>query len=265
MLPSDVALPSDLDAEARTAAARQLFDELGDKGSVDLVVLAGMDLCVLGGPRHSMCWEPLARLWLNQSTADRDLLTRARTTSLVERGLLIADPAAPDGEYALDPRLGIALVARAHPVFAITVGHTPASPPLSLFAIGDEQVPVRGIVVEAPGRYPAKADEAAAGSPLTVVFSYLLVTPENAAEFLARWAIRPVPASHPFGVHPPRNVSLFCPPGRPGPAGVKLAVRGDGTMASVQSPDGSAAEFAGEHDIAGLAGIGRELISRGTP
>jgi hypothetical protein len=30
---------------------------------VTLPHLTGADLCVLGGLRHSVCWEPLARAW----------------------------------------------------------------------------------------------------------------------------------------------------------------------------------------------------------
>jgi hypothetical protein len=263
-------LPSDIDAAARTAAARQLLDRLGGAGFVDLTVLAGADLCVLGGPKHPLFWEPLARAWLEQSPQDLERLTRARTASMVERGLLIPEPGAldataPGSVHALDPRLGIALVARTRPTFVITVHFTPAIPPLNLFALGDEEAPVRGIVVESPGGNPAVPDEQPKGGPLGVVFYYLLATPENAADFLAKWTIRPTPAKRPFRGQPPRIVSLFRPASEPGSAGWHLAVRGDGTRARVDSPDGSAADLAGEYDLTGLHRIGLELISRGTP
>jgi hypothetical protein len=262
-------LPSDIDAAARTAAARQLLDQLGEKGFVDLTVLAGADLCVLGGPKHPLFWEPLARAWLEKSPQDLERLTQARTASMVERGLLIPDltapdPTAPGSVHSLDPRLGIALVARTRPAFAITVHFTPAIPPLSLFALGDEEVPVRGIVVESPGGNPAAPDEPPKGGPLGVVFYYLLVTPGNAADFLAKWTIRPTPAKRPFRGQPPRIVSLFRPASEPGSVGWHLAVHGDGTRARVDSPDGSAADLAGEYDAAGLRDIGLELIARGT-
>lgn len=263
-------LPSDIDAAARTAAARQLLDQLGAKGYIDLTVLAGADLCVLGGPRHPLFWEPLARAWLERSPQELARLTRERTASMVERGLLIPDrtapdPTAPGSVHALDPRLAIAVMARSRPVFVITVHFTPAVPPLSFFALGDEEMPVRGIVVESPGGNPAAPDEQPKSGPLGVVFYYLLVTPENAADFLARWAIRPTPAKRPFRGQPPRIVSLFRPGSEPESVGWHLAVRGDGTRAHVDSPDGSAVDLAGDYDIAGLRGIGLELIARGTP
>lgn len=259
MMPAD----ADAAAAARTAAARQLLDRLGDKGFADLTVLAGADLCVLGGPKHPLFWEPLARAWLEQGPRDLERLMQSRTASLVDRGLL--EHAGDPGTYSLDPRLGIALAARCRPTFIITVHYTPAVPPLNLFALGDEAVPVRGIVVESPGGNPAAPDEPPAGGPLGVLFTYLLVTAENAAEFLASWTIRPAPAKRPFRGQPARMVSLFRPSGDPGSAGCHLAVRGDGTTARVDSPDGTAGDLAGEYGVAGLRAIGLELMARGTP
>jgi hypothetical protein len=139
---------------------------------------------------------------------------------MVERGLLIPDPSAPDptapgSVHALDPRLGIMLAARTRPAFVITVHFSPAIPPLSLFALGDDEAPVRGIVLESPGGNPATPTKRPKGGPLGVVFYYLLLTPENAADFLAKWTIRPAPAKRPFRDQPPRIMSLFRPGSEP--------------------------------------------------
>ncbi|HEV3379697.1 MAG TPA: hypothetical protein VG142_01725 [Trebonia sp.] len=120
-------------------------------------------------------------------------------------------------------------------------------------------------MIESPAGNPATPAKRPKGGPLGAAFCYLLLTPENAADFLAKWTTRPAPARRPFREQPPRIMSLFRPGSDPESPGSHPAVRGDGTRARVDSPDGSAADLAGDYDADGLRGIGLELIARGTP
>ena len=51
-------------APTKTEAARQLIGRARDGELVDLAVVSALDLCVLGGLRHPLFDEDVARAWL---------------------------------------------------------------------------------------------------------------------------------------------------------------------------------------------------------
>jgi hypothetical protein len=182
------------------------------------------------------------------------------TDGMVERGLLYPEPGAEPGRasYALAPALGIALAARSRPAFivvtetAVTALRTPR-----FLALGDEEVPVRAIVVEEPAALPAGNRDfpnIAKLGPLGRFYRYLLVSRVRAAELLAEWAIAPPPA----GTDPSsaRAVSRFRAGGGPG---AQLGIRGDGSTAHLVRPpeDGPGDAY----DRAGLAAVMLDLLT----
>jgi hypothetical protein len=60
-----------LTAAERTEAARQLIGRARDGELVDLAVVSALDLCVLGGPRHPLFDEDVARAWLGMGDRQR--------------------------------------------------------------------------------------------------------------------------------------------------------------------------------------------------
>jgi hypothetical protein len=248
------------DAAERTAAARAIFARLDEEGYVNLPMLCGADLCMLGGPEQPFFWEPLTTQWLSLRPRERNGYMKARTNGLVEAGRLI--PVTPGGyrsgaRYTVSPELGILLAARSHPTYVVASHFSSRSAPLSCFAIGDETEPVRGVVMAVPVAPPGKAKASAKPSPVADVFDHILTTPSRAAEFLAARVILPVPGGTGLQEQPPRLVTLF----RPG-AGLtplaELAVAGDGTIARV-----TGAGVSGEYDSAGLRAVLLDLFGRG--
>jgi hypothetical protein len=258
-------MPIDLELEAagRTAAARAIFARLGSEGYVHLPILTGADLCLLGGSRHPFCWEPLAAAWLSLRPQDRDAHIRARTRRMVEDGRLIqtgtGDGGVPGARYAVGPELGILLAARSRPTFVIASHFSLRLAPLTLFAVGDEAEPVRGVVMAVPVTPPGQAGERAEPSPLADVFDHLLTTTADAAEFLADQVIRPAPADSEFQERPHRVVTLYRAVDGLRPAG-RLSVLGNGTTARV-----TGAGLSGEFGQQMLRTVLLRLFDQGRP
>jgi hypothetical protein len=258
-------MPIDLELEAagRTTAARAIFARLDGAGYVNLPILTGADLCLLGGPRHPFCWEPLAAAWLTLRPQDRDGYIRTRTRRMIEDGRLIETGAGDGGvsgaRYAVSPELGILLAARSRPTFAIASHFSLGVAPLTLLAVGDEAEPVRGIVMAVPATPLRQAGERAASSPLAGVFDHLLTTAARAAEFLADRVIRPAPADSEFHEQPHHLVTLYRSGDGLRPA-ARLSVLGNGTTARV-----TGAGLSGEFDREMLQTVLLRLFAQGRP
>ena len=181
---------------------------------------------------------------------------------MIERGLLIEQSPGqgydPLACYAVSPKLEIALAARSSPVFIVTSAVSPKRALLTLFAVGDAAVPVRGIVMEVPSLTADKNKEDPVLEPLSWQFNHLLVTPDFAAEYLAESTIRNAPANA-FHKKTARTVTLFRPGTGPKPT-AELSILGDGTTAHAKGPG-----INGEYDAAALKTITLQLFVRGTP
>lgn len=254
-----------LAAAERTEAARHLIGRARDE-LVDLVVISALDLCVLGGPRHPLFDEKVARAWLRLGERQRGKLIESATEILISRGLLIDEGvrtgARPhSGRYALKPELGLALAARCRPSFiAVIEAESQDLRGPRLFALGDQAEPVRGLVVEMPTGLPPDREAAYPGTaklgPLGWAYRYALVNPDMAAEVLARWTIAP-PRQSGSSAPGAYLVSVF-QPDRENPARSRLRVRGDGARAWVSGPEDRAET---ECDAAGLRAVMTGLIT----
>ncbi len=252
-----------LTAAERTDAARQLIDRAWDGELVDLAVVSALDLCVLGGPRHALFDEDVARAWLKMGDRQRKKVLDSVTESMVGRGLLIDEglrtSARPrSGSYALQPELGLMLAARCRPSFIVlTAAEDQDLRSVRLFALGDQAEPVRGFVVEMPAAPPAGSRFPDSGKlgPLGRIYRHVLASPDHAADVLARWTISP-PRRPGTDVPGAYLVSVYHPD-RKTPTGRRLRVQGDGAVARVEAGDQGTAEY----DVAGLRAVMLGLIT----
>jgi hypothetical protein len=253
-----------LTAAERTEAARQLIGRARDGELVDLAVVSALDLCVLGGPRHPLFDEDVACAWLRMGDRQRTKVLDSVTESMLGRGLLIDEglrtSARPrSGSYALQPELGLMLAARCRPSFIVlTAAEDQDLRTVRLFALGDQAEPVRGFVVEMPAAPPPGGSgafpDARKLGPLGWIYRYVLASPDQAADVLARWTISPPRRPGP-GVPGAYLVSVYHPD-RMTPAGRRLRVQGDGTAARVEAGDQGMAEY----DVTGLRAVMLGLI-----
>ncbi len=122
---------------------------------------------------------------------------------LEECGLLVCQApavpfAAPGGDresgladYAFSPELGVVMAARTRPALAVTceLEKVPGRYP-RLYALGDEQEPVRAVIQEAPeGTPPGDFPHLHTAGSLAWFYRYDLISKPSAADFLARWAL----------------------------------------------------------------------------
>jgi hypothetical protein len=182
-----------LTAAERTDAARQLIGRAQGGELVDLAVVSALDLCALGGPRHALFDEDVARAWLKMGDRQRKKALDSVTESMLGRGLLIDDglrtSARPrSGSYALQPELGLMLAARCRPSFIVLVAAEDQDlRTVRLFALGDQAEPVRAFVVEMPAAPPPGGSrDAGKLGPLGRIYRHVLASPDQAADVLAR-------------------------------------------------------------------------------
>ncbi len=257
-------------AVERTEAAENLFAQANSSSFAELVTLSALELCVLGGPKHAMFEEDITRAWLQMSDRQREKAKKLATEGMVKRRLLAENaPSSPDGKdntYSLSPALGIALAARCRPAFVVlTETPQPSLRTPRFFAAGDQDEPVRGIVVEEPAALPAGSGDypnLKKLGPLGRFYRYVLVSRARAAEVLAEWAIAPPPQSPGPDAASCRSVSLYRYAGSTGQDGIRLMVRGDGTSAQLLAPGadhGGSAPI--EHDLAGLQQVMADLLT----
>jgi hypothetical protein len=250
-------------ASLLSAPVSALLRGLDDNTYLPLPPLCGADLCALGDPEHQVFWEPLANAWLGLDARVRTQLIESRTRSLVNRALLTEEtpgagrlPGASSGAgFALAPELGLLLAARRRPSFIVATHPSRRLPAVSYYALGDESNPVRAIVQEIPD-VPDCEDLTRTWGPLSLVFCYRLCTPAAAAGFLARWALKPLPAEP--GQDPsPRTVTLLRPDETTS-VPHQLAIQSDGTKARV-----AGANMHGPLDVNDLQRIMSDLITKG--
>jgi hypothetical protein len=252
-----------LTAAERTDAARHLIGRAQGGELVDLAVVSALDLCALGGPRHALFDEDVARAWLKMGDRQRKKVLDSVTESMLGRGLLIDEglrtSARPrSGTYALQPELGLMLAARCRPSFIVLVAAEDQDlRTVRLFALGDQAEPVRGFVVEMPAAPPqGGSPDAGKLGPLGRIYRHVLASPDQAADVLARWTISPprrpgtdVPGAYLVSVYHPDQAT---------PTGRRLRVRGDGSRARVE---GAGDQDAAEYDVAGLRAVMLGLIT----
>jgi hypothetical protein len=214
-----------------------------DEQMIELAALMTVELCVLGGPKHSYFDEVSARAWLALKDRPRVKLLQKYTQTLVDRGLLLPDPAAPRKghaqSYALSAELGIVLAARCRPSFIIATGVSGAQlrQPVA-FALGDESDPLQALVLETPVLLDADRKTTSQLGPLAQCSAYVLGTREWTAGYLADWMIEHAPRRPDVQHDAPRVISRYQPAGDKGEAGYRISVRGDGTTARVDSGPG---------------------------
>jgi hypothetical protein len=256
-------------AAERTEAATRLIEQARHTDFVELVTVSALELCVLGGPTHPLFEEPVANAWLQMGSHRRKKLIGWVTEGMVERGLLIEgdagfSPVSKGTAYSLKPALGIALAARCRPAFIITVTSDPSRRAPRFFALGDQDQPLRGVVVEEPavlppdmaGDYP----HVKKFGPLGRMYRHVLLSPQKAAEALAEVAISPPRHPSAAGQAPGRTMSVYRQHDGRNPIGYQLTVHGDGTTARLVSPGHDGAGTA-EYDFGGLAAVMLTLIT----
>jgi hypothetical protein len=249
-------------AAERTEAARHLIAQ-AQADAVDLVTVSALELCVLGGPKHPLFEERVARAWMQLGERRRRKVVADVTAEMVRRGLLINDSPQRGNTYSLKPQLGIMLAARCRPssIVVTETGHPDLRSP-RFFALGDQGEPVRGVVIEEPVTLPVDI----AGSlphvrklgPLGWFYRYLLVSRARAAEVLAALTISP-PRRAGAMVAPAWNVVAHYP-GSSNPGGERLTVTGDGTKARLDEP-GTGNSGRAAYDTGGLRAAMLHLIN----
>jgi hypothetical protein len=256
-------------AAERTDVAGQLIEQAQHSEFVDLVTVSALELCALGGPKHPLFEEPVAQAWLRLGNHRRKKLTEWVTEGMVKRGLLIEGNTgfslvSRGTTYSLKPALGIALAARCRPAFIVTTETADASLRTPrFFALGDQDHPLRGVVVEEPAALPADMagdyPHVKKFGPLGRMYRHVLVSPEKAAEALAEVAISPPPQPPAAGQAPGWTVSSYRHYDGRNPIGYQLTVHGDGTRANLVSPGHDGVGTA-EYDFDGLAAVMLALI-----
>ncbi len=256
-------------AAERTEAAVQLIEQAQHGDFVELVTISALELCVLGGPKHPLFEESVAHAWLQLGDRRRKKVIEWVTEGMVNRGLLIEGNTGLSlvnkrTAYSLKPALGIALAARCRPAFIINTETADADLRTPrFFALGDQDHPVRGVVVEEPAALPADM----AGDfphvrklgPLGRFYRHVLVSEKKAAEALAELAISPTPAADKA---PGWIVSFYRHHDGQNPIGFQLTVHGDGTKAHLVSPDNrDNSAGTADYDFAGLTAVMLSLIT----
>jgi hypothetical protein len=260
-------LDSAIAAAERTATARHLIAQ-AQVEIVDLVIVSALDLCVLDGPRQPVIEERVAQAWQRMTGRQRGEVTEQVTADLVRRGLLIEDSPEyrarqPGDSYSLKPELGLTLAARCRPVFIVVAkGERRDLRPLCLFALGDQADPVQAIVAELPAGLPpdraARSRDTRRLGPLGWIYRYVLVSPADAADLLAKWTM--TPPAQPGEAPPVQYLVSAYRPDREHPVGFQLSVQAYGTRAVVGGPSASSAQSA-QYDLDGLRGILLNLLA----
>ena len=167
--------------------------------TVQLPILFGMDLCVLGGAHHALADQAMTARWFATTSQQQELSRDFVLGQLWANGLLLKDPALT-GQIAVGPELGLILQARSRPTFAALahVDDDSGRPPFKLYAVGDQSDPMRAILLESPQNPPPERRNAyqgifAAMHELVWMFNFELISPDRAADGMGAWASVPVP------------------------------------------------------------------------
>ena len=251
MKPETVSVSS---AAERSEEAQSMFDRAAAGEHVDLVALSGMMLCVLGAPKHVVCDDKLAEAWAIYGKRRRVKANELITGQMQAGGLLLEPAPGTGGDYGMAPGLALAMAGRCRPAYLVLTGiagRQVRSP--RFFALGDEEVPVRGIVMENPAAVPdgvADPGYLKTLGPLGWLYTYTLLSPANAAGVLADWLVRPaMPGGGDAGV-PYRTASLYRHHPDPAALGGRIVCEGNGETAKLFLPTGS-----GEVGVAAEVGL----------
>ena len=260
-------------ADLRTEAAYDLLIRAQDAPQ-ELAVLSGLELCVLGAPKHVLCEKELAAAWLGYSDRRRRKAMQLATESLVKRSMLLErsgtprtgpEGISPVDSYAMNPALGLVLAGRTRPGFVVVTSLGPAEARTPrMYSIGDEEQPVRGVLFESPESLPpGDFPHVVRMGPLGWMYRYLLTSQDFVADWLAAWVDKPAPEAlrAKDGRLPPRMVSVYRHDEGRDFLGVTIAFRHDGERAQLLAEDG---EVAGEYDREGLRGVMGDLLVAGT-
>jgi hypothetical protein len=262
-------LDLDIAAAERTEAARRLIAQ-AQADIVDLVTVSSLELCVLGGPKQPLFEEPVARAWLQLGNRQRRKLMDEITAGMVERGLLIEDQ--PEGgrrqrgsTYSLKPQLGLMLAARCRPSSVVVTETMQAdlrSP--RFFALGDQNEPILGVVIEEPVELPSDIAgnfrQVKKFGPLGWFYRYVLVSQDEAAEMLAELTMSP-PKRAGAVEAPGWTVAAFYP-GSANPSGERVSVVGDGTTARLDGLGlGNGSQAGTEYHAEGVRTVMLHLIA----
>lgn len=150
-------------------------------------------------PRQALFDEAHARAWAGMRRGARKKLPAEIFQSLEKRRLLTRQApeipfASPGGDrepgladYAFAPKLGVVMAARARSALALVCEQEKVP---SRYPGGDEQEPVRAVVLETPvAAPPGDFPHLRKMGPLGWFYRYDLVSRSSAADFLARWAL----------------------------------------------------------------------------
>ena len=224
-------------AAERSAEAQRMFDRSAAGESVDLVALNGMMLCVLGGRKHAVCDDKLAGAWAIYGRRRRVKANELVTRDMADLGLLLPPEPGTDADWAMTPGLALAMAGRCRPTYIVLTGlagRQVRSP--RLFALGDEEVPVRGIVMENPAPVPdgvADAGYLRKLGPLGWLYTCTLLSPASAADVLANWLMRPVTRGAGDAGVPYRMASLYRRYPDPAGLGGRIVCEGDAGTAKL--------------------------------
>jgi hypothetical protein len=166
--------------DERAETVRRLIDDSA-RGVVDLTVLSALELCALGATGQAVFDAPVAEAW--GALADD---ARATAASESRAGLVRRRLTGPAGDLAAE--LSVAMAARANPTFALVTeldGVEERS--LKMFGLGDEEEPLRAVVLESPIAAPAGHRSLQRMGPLGWFYRYTLASRAIAAGLLVRW------------------------------------------------------------------------------
>lgn len=201
----------------RTAGTDALLEPLVDDAAVSLGVLAGADLCLLGATEYPVCSGELRSAWWELGKKGRGHLSDINTLLMLRRGLIKDPPARGDRDgltdevcFPMSAELSIILGARQSPAFISATQHASRTPAFTYFPTHGTCCPLLGIgafVEEVPKR-TGDGTRGTDPNPLTVNFSYRLLSPSRAVEELSQWVLEPGQISR-DQPQSPRSICFF--------------------------------------------------------
>lgn len=203
MAGSSRAAPRDLGA-----VAVRLFERAATGESVELAVLSGLERCALGQPAFALLERPVRLAWDGFGESRRSKATEMSLAGLRKRGL-IKEAASENGSapaWNVSPELAIVQAAQRKPAYLVVTeveGKKVRS--LRFFAVGDQEQPVCGLVVEEPVGLPSTGSYQHVESlgALGWMTRYRLVSERQAVRTLTDMALTPRrdrAGTYPYGI-----------------------------------------------------------------
>ncbi|WP_194893821.1 hypothetical protein [Catenulispora pinisilvae] len=192
------------------AVAVRLFERVATGESVELAVLSGVERCVLGQPAYALLERPVRLAWDGFGETRRTKATELSLAGMSERGLIrreVGDDAAEPAAslWSMSPELGIVQAAQRKPAYlVVTEVEGKKTRGLRFFAIGDQEQPVCGVVVEEPVALPTGSyKNVETLGPLGWMTRYRLVSEGQAVGILTDMALTPRQdrgGTYPYGI-----------------------------------------------------------------